>query len=164
MTILITQFRDTQVSHLFAHWGWDFCSFQRVVCSSECPFRETPLQMYKYRNKISYVNLKKKQEGTKSSAYLTSRHHREYLQRKKSSVVASSTPHSHDLPDQIYIQNASNMLTSNYRLVCIGVVYQKPIWVTGPTSLRNKKILWNDYLPHQCTRDRILTSTGTHRD
>ena len=60
---------------------------------------------------MSWVNLKVKQEGTKSSAYVTSRHHRNYQQTMKSSVVATSTPHSHALPHQICIQNALNKLT-----------------------------------------------------
>ena len=37
---------------------------------------------------------------------------------KKSSVVASSTPHSHASPNQIYIQNALNKLTLRHAGRC----------------------------------------------
>ena len=44
--------------------------------------------------------------------------HQQPSQTKKSSVVASSTPHSHASPNQIYIQNALNKLTLRHAGRC----------------------------------------------
>ena len=75
---------------------------------------------------------------------LITRLHRQYLQTKKSSVVASSTPHSNALPHQIYIQNVLSKLTirhtGRYRS---GI--SKTNFGNGPRCVKIE-IQGNDYL------------------